>query len=57
MKLKQIGVIGIAIVLLVGAGATNDTVNGRPVLSNVVGIAKKSYNSLQLAVLINILVF
>ena len=27
------------------------------VLSNVVGIAKKSYNSLQLAVLINILVF
>lgn len=32
-------------------------VNGKPVLSNVVGIAKKSYNSLQLAVLINILVF
>ena len=37
MKLKQIGVIGIAIVLLVGSGATNDTVNGRPVLSKVIG--------------------
>ena len=36
---------------------TCNSVNGRPVLSNVVGIAKKSYNSLQLAVLINILVF
>ena len=34
-----------------------DSCYEKAVLSNVVGIAKKSYNSLQLAVLINILVF